>query len=1149
MVKTPIKAYDGDKTYMFVCYAHDDAEVIYPELTDLAGSGLRIWYDEGISPSSEWTDSLASAIEGCSLFLYYLSPRSALSEHCRREIGLALDLGLKITVVALEPAELRGGLRLSLGNLQSIMRYQLSPQAYLDKLQFTIRQALDGSDTYAATDDQSPITERRPITVINTDVVDLSTEPSDPEDWLEVVQNFQVLVRENVERFEGRIAQFSGDGAVGYFGHPLARENDAERAVRCGLSLVDAKTRQFSVPAGVQVGIRIAINSGTAIFQNTEGTANEAQATGVTPGIAERLRELNQINEVILSDATVQQLKRIFRCVALGEYTFTGVAGAVTAYRVLGEPTDDNDYLSADAKAPFVGRELELAQLNAMFERASAGKKSFALLLGEPGIGKSRVVDEFRRLGAQHISRTVVLQCSPFNINSPFRVLINGLRRDFALDRANQEDHVVLLKAGVEQYGLQAPEHLTVLAALLDIDYSDKVMLSVAAERRAMIEAVKRWLLAGATPVVIVVEDVHWLDPSSIEVLDALINDPDASGVMMVLTARPEFEPQINWRGKLQSIPVERLLDQDIEGLIASLTNEPLSDKTRALAERSDGIPLFAEALVKTSAKTQMVPNSLQELLVEQLDRLGEARVTAQVASVFGREFDTKMLMALAHQNPEVIGTHIARLLDSGLIFPARAGGGYVFKHALVQEMAYQTMVKKQQQALHLKVGNLLTVEFPDLAQSEPHVAAAHFSSAGESVQAVPLWLQAGRDAFKRSAHVEAAGQFRRGIEQLSGIEDAEQRVTLEIALQTHLGETLSMVKGYAAAEAIQAFERAHELSVEADQLRDTFRAVSRLQAAALLRSHMDHARALATQLNSLAIALGDIKSITQANALSGITAFAAGEYVTARDHFELAVAAGIEHPGQLASVATHADAFLINTLWDLGLPDSAVQHARGAQIRAAAQQFPFNEAAVMLNYCGVLQLRGEFDECIAKTDDLGLLCKEHSFVLQEGNAFCVRGAALAESGQVTQGIEQMLHGIHMIHTAGQDTYASASPPYLAAAYMALGDLDTAEEVIDKSLVQREERGLLNASCEHLRVRAEIYGARNEPQLARKTIRRALKISLEQECLGFELRVAMAFHALTDGDDEATNCLKEAYQRFTEGFDTLDLRNARALID
>lgn len=1158
MATRPIRAYSGSDPYVFICYAHSDADVIYPELGELSSAGIPVWYDEGIEPSTMWSDSLAHAIERCSLFVCYLSPRSARSEHCRREISFALDLGLKVLITVIEPTELSAGLKLMLGNRQMVMRHDTPPDVYWEKFCGSIGAALNTAreshqqPAPAPLPDSRDTSDRRLLTVLCADIVsDENVAWPDPEDWAECVQAFQSLCGRLTHSYEARVAHHTAEGVVAYFGHPIAHENDTERAVRCAMELKHGFNEVISVlktDGPVYPRMRIAINSGPVVIE-----ANTSLTSGPTPNLAQQMQELGLLDKVLISNTTRHLLRRRFEASVVGEHQFAGFGEPVAVYSVDRQLAGPN--IQVSAKSPFVGRDMELAQLSAMLNRASSGVPTYGLICGEPGIGKSRLVHEFSASLEKKVHRWLSMQCSQFDSNSPFAPILATVAETLRLPYAESEsERAALFEAGLERWGISEQAQVEALADVLGIETEQGKSLkpeTAAAQRRLLIDALCRTLVRPGALTILHVEDVHWIDPSSQELLDGLVAAHQESPLLILMTARPEYEPPMAWRGRVNTINVERLLDAEVKMLVSSLAPDDTS--ADQLAARSDGIPLFAEALAEShDLNDPNVPTTLQELLYQQLDRLGEARATAQVAAVFGREFLLNRLQEILEIDPRMLEEHIGALLDAGLIFPgSRADhqGHYVFKHALVHELAYDSLLKKARREYHLKIAELLANRYSE--STPPHELARHFSQAREHERAATLWLEAGRHAFKRSGHQEAVGFLRQGLNEVTGISDETARAETEITLQTYLGESLSALEGYASENTQRAFERARELSIAINRTESTFRAVSRLQAVALVQSHLDQTYALSRELQALAASMDNPKAQADADTMMGITAYRAGKFDEAQKHFRDAIAYHLEEheTGNFGSVAAHADAYMCNILWLLGQPETAIEHGEAALSRTRATAHAFNEAAV-LNCIGATRIhRGEFDKALAISKDLEALAQEHNFLLHSFNARCLRGIALVGKDQLQEGIKDLGGGIDAFVSSGQGTYATYYRSYLAEAYIMASQLEQAKKEIASTLAQDEEVGVNISTSELMRLRAWIHHIEREQSEAEALLQRALKISDQQKARGSSLRIAVSWVQLAPQSEVARQVLDERMASFDQGYETRDLRLAIKLLN
>jgi tetratricopeptide (TPR) repeat protein len=774
----------------------------------------------------------------------------------------------------------------------------------------------------------------------------------------------------------------------------------------------------------------------------------------------------------------------------------------------------------------------------------------FGLIRGEPGIGKTRLVYEFsnRARGLTHYWLTI--HCSPFDAGAPFDPLISALSRNMGLDGVDDPgERSRLFDAGAQRHELDRQEQRAALAELLAVDVDKKLNCTTAQKRRLMIEALSKTLISPTTLTILHFEDIHWLDPSSLEVLEYIFSKGSKFPLLVLMTARPEFELPVSWKGMVLTINVERLLDADVRDLVGAMVESPAA--VEELASRSDGIPLFAEALAKThsesSRSSASVPQSLQELLYQSLDRLGDAKQIAQIAAVFGREFEVSQLLDVLDIGRHSLELQLAKLADSGLVFTS-SPGHYVFKHALVQQLAYDSIPKRARRDLHLQIGELIADTRGDSVG--PHVLAIHFSRARQHARAAELWLDAGRLAFRRSAYVEAANYLRTALEELPGIADELARDKQEITIQTYLGETLSALEGFAARSTQRAFERARELSEARNLTEEMFRAVSRLVGVAFVHSHNSHAHSLSSELQNIAKSMNDVRAMADADTLSGITAYQAGRFEEASDYFSRAVNYLIseQKSGSLMTAASHADAYQINTLWFLGKPDSAIRHAEAALARARSPAHPFNEAAVLMCLGVTRALRGEAELCRQVAFDLEALAREHNFMLHLGNAQCLLGMALSLGDDVERGIDELRMGLDTFDSLGQLAYATFYQSYLAGAYLRTDQLAHAESVLERTLDHAEEMGVNICTPELLRLTAELRLAQGEHQQADALLRRALALCDQQAARGAGLRVAISrLQAFPDVSD-LRNDLKARLASFDEGLDTQDLRVAAQLV-
>jgi class 3 adenylate cyclase len=687
--------------------------------------------------------------------------------------------------------------------------------------------------------------ERRQLSVLFCDLVG-STERSarlDPEDLSRIIRAYQARVRDTMAQYGGFVARYVGDGVLVYFGWPTAVETDAERAVRAALAAVFAVS---AIPVeGEKLHVRIGLATGVVVVGEPIGTGDARQQTaiGETPNRAARLQALAAPNGVVIDATTRRQVGGLFDCRDLGPVELKGLLRPVQAWSVQGESAVENRFeaLRSSSLAPLVGREEELDLLLRRWQRAKTGEGQVVLLSGEAGIGKSRLTAALRdRLGGEpHLWASYF--CSPHHQDSALHPIIARLQRAAGFQRGDgDETRKAKLEASLAPTGLAAGD-VTLLGDLLSLagcDASEPPEMSSEQRQRRTIDALFCYFtsLARQRPMVAVFEDVHWADPSSRDLLDRLVGEITDQAVLLVLTFRPDF--QAPWAGlaHVASLLLNRLDRRESEALVHKLAGADLplpADVVDEIVGRTDGVPLFVEELTRaalevgaapgavrevvatTPPASSAVPASLHASLMARLDRLGpEARDVAQVGAVIGREFDYEMLAAIAGRaEPELQGA-LDRLAEAGLV--TRRGmppsASFLFKHALVQDVAYETLLRSRRQQLHAAIARVVLDRLPELKESQPELVAHHFTEAGQAVEAAEYWLQAGRRSAQRSAHREAVHQLRRGLHQLMTLAGSVERDRSELAFQLALGSLFQSFTGLGNLEAQTAFKRASTL-------------------------------------------------------------------------------------------------------------------------------------------------------------------------------------------------------------------------------------------------------------------------------------------------------------------------------------------------
>jgi class 3 adenylate cyclase len=676
--------------------------------------------------------------------------------------------------------------------------------------------------------------ERRQVTVLFSDLVGSTALSArmDPEDLREVISGYQKCVAGTVTRFGGFVAKYMGDGVLVYFGYPQAHEDDAERAVRAGLELVSAVTA-LKTHAALQT--RVGIATGLVVVGDLigSGAAQEQAVVGETPNLAARLQGIAEPNAVVIAESTRKLLGKLFDLQDLGAHDLKGIGGPVKAWAVLRPALVESRFeaMHASGLTELVGREEELEILLRRWSKAKTGEGQVVLLSGEAGIGKSRLTAALMESLEGEPHTRLRYFCSPQHTDSALYPVIGQMERaaglahgDTAQVKLHKLDALLTLTSTSKQDAALFAEMLS----LPNDGRYPALNMDPQQRRQKTLEALTAQLaaLSHQKPVLMIFEDAHWADPTSVEAFSRAVERLRTLGVLLIVTYRPEFEPPWIGRPHVTALILNRLGEGQIAAIIDSLTgNELLSPSVRQdIIERTDGIPLFVEEITKAVLETASesdarqtvasvpspafaVPASLHASLMARLDRLGDAKEVAQIAAAIGREFSHALLSAVASKPQPELASALDRLIAAGLLFrqgvPPHAS--YLFKHALVQDAAYGTLLRERRRALHARIADTLERRFTEIIETQPELVARHCTEAGHIEKAALLWGKAGQRSLERSAVVEAVGQLRKGLALVANLPDGVTRVQHELDLQISLGKAMIATKGYHAPETGEA--------------------------------------------------------------------------------------------------------------------------------------------------------------------------------------------------------------------------------------------------------------------------------------------------------------------------------------------------------
>jgi class 3 adenylate cyclase/predicted ATPase len=1045
--------------------------------------------------------------------------------------------------------------------------------------------------TAAISDTSAPAeAERRQLTVMFCDLVGwtpLSTR-FDPEDLREIVGAYHRCVADTVGRFGGFVAKYMGDGVLVYFGYPEAHEDDAERAARAGLAVIDAVGR---LATQEPLNVRIGVASGLVVVGDLigAGAAQERGVVGETPNLAARLQALARPGTLVVADSTRRQIGTLFEIEDLGPQPLAGFAEPQRAWRVVGESGVVSRFEALrSGTTPLVGRDEELDLLLRRWQQAKSGAGRVVLVSGEPGIGKSRLTAAL----SQHIESEAHTRlryfCSPHDQDSALYPFIGQLERaaGFARDdtATTKLDKLEALLGDAAE-----PGDLSLIAEMLSLSGGERfppLDLSPQRKKERTLAALLRQLqaLAERQPVLMVFEDLHWIDPTSREVLDLTVEKITDLPVLLVATYRPEFQPPWVGGSQVTVIALNRLGRNEGASLVHRLAGNLGAlppDVVDEIVERTDGVPLFVEELTKAVVEagagrgnasisavppsSLAVPATLHASLLGRLDRLGpSAKTVAQVGAAIGRDFSHELLAAAAPLAEPELQEALRRLVDAGLAFQRGAPptAEYLFKHALVQDTAYSTLLRGPRQALHRRIAEALEQRFPDFVETRPEILAHHYGEAAIADKAIAYWHRAGKSSVARSAVREATAQLRRGLGLLEGLPETRERKQLELDIHVTLTQALMAAKGYADPEVFAALERANRLVTETASVGTPlhFSVLYGLWVSTANREAIAAALEHAANFLSVAQSQPSPGPLLVGHRILAHSLIFGGDYRAALEHAE--TAASLHRPDEHRDSAFHygedigVSAFvqLSWALWHRGYPD---QSARAAD-RAVALSRQLEHAHTLAYALGLAGVAAVFARDVATAcaygNDCVALASEHGFPFWAARGWILQGWAGAQRGEAATGIARIRDGMAAAEATGSRLYAPLFRALLAEALALARKIEEGLTTLDDALATATVSGARGWGAEIHRLRGE-FTARlpyPDPAKAEDSFRTALAIAREQGTRGYELRAAARLARLWREQGrrgDARDLLAPLYASFTEGFDTADLKDAKALLD
>jgi predicted ATPase/class 3 adenylate cyclase len=1043
----------------------------------------------------------------------------------------------------------------------------------------------DASATIDAQGASGPVVntaDRRQLTVLFADLVD-STALSrvlDPEDLRDLIRDYHRAVADAIREAGGFVAKFMGDGVLAYFGYPHASEDAGERSVRAGLQAL-AAVRGLPTPHGRPVACRVGIATGPVVVGDVTGEdiAREVNVVGETPNLAARLLGIGQPDGVIIAASTRQIIGDLFVLEALTPQLVKGFAEPVVAYQVQGERRGVSRFEATRRhhKGVFVGRSQEVGLLLDRWELAQRGEGQLVMVSGEAGIGKSRITDALWQAVANGPHKRIRFQCTPQHVNSPFYPAVS-----YALQQADlrpEEGYAAALRRLAEAVVGLSDDQQQLIAGLLGVALpADTPVLAMqpARQRQEVIEGFSRHLeaLAATAPLLWVIEDAHWIDPSTEALIGRVLDQVHAHPILIVATQRPDYKAPWVSNPSATLVQLSRLSRAHTTALLERLAGgrSVPPDVVAYIASRADGVPLFVEELFQALCDSgslreglkgfeltralddQAIPVTLQDSLMARLDRLALAKAVAQIGSTIGREFSPGLLIAVAGMAEGPICEGLRQLEASGLLFSRGSGSDqvYVFKHTLVQEAAYASMLRQRRQEVHGRIAEALEDVGSD-ACSE--LLAHHLECAGRFGEAAVQFERAATHARRSGANKESIRQLRRALAALIRLEQGSERDSTSMRLHLQLAAQLLATEGYGADAVLIAYQEAERLSDGLDDDMARFKVEMGLSAYRLMRADFSLALAHGERAAAIAVRSNDIKQRLQAHWSQACVLFHQGRLRASSREMETALSLyvpamhsqfGLQDPGLMCM------AYSSWGLWEQGRPDAALVRIGQAVSIADAFQHRFSQAVALSYTVSVELLRGETEAALAHAERCARVCDEHGFPVWLAITRCMSGYLQCELGHFDRGLAEIDAGYAQWLATGARVSQPLFLALQAQGLMLAGELAVAESRVVEGLAIVEQLGEIQLEAELTRLRGVLRLRSGAVADGEAWLRLAYGRALRQHRLGFALRSAndLARLWMTQGRrDAALRLLDPLVARWREGQETRDLRVSASLLE
>jgi class 3 adenylate cyclase/predicted ATPase len=1038
--------------------------------------------------------------------------------------------------------------------------------------------------------------ERRQLTVMFCDLVGSTALSArlDPEDLREVIGLYHKCVAHIVASLDGFVAQYLGDGVLVYFGYPLAHEHNPERAVRAGLALIEA-VDQLTTPERLR--IRIGIGTGLVVVGDLIGSG-EAQlraVVGETPNLAARLQAIAEPNTVVIDAQTRSQLGDLFELRTLGVQEVKGFAEPVYAWQVLRPSGLESRFeaLHPGALIPLIGREAEMDMLLRHWNKAKQGEGGVVLLSGEAGIGKSRLtVAVLEQISTESHTRLRYF-CSPYHTDTMLHPIIEQLKRAGGFESKDDPKSKLSKLDALLSGSSASAQDAALFAELLSLPNDGRypsLDLTPQQRRAKTFEALTSQLtaLASRRPVLMIFEDAHWIDATSLEGLSRTVDRIRTLPILLIVTFRSEFRPPWAQQAHVTTLTLNRLGSPEVGAMIRHIVGARAlpADIMVEIIERTDGVPLFVEEMTKAvlesgsseaelrnaasliPSSTLAVPATLHASLMARLDRLGPAKEVAQIGAAIGRQFSYALMAAVAPHSDRELRTALDRLTDAGLVFRQGAPphATFLFRHALVQDAAHSTLLRERRRNLHARIAESLVQSFPDAPDTQPEILAYHYTEAGLIDQAASFWGKAGQKSIARSALNEGVAQLTKALNQIASLPGTPGLRREQMKLQLALAAALIHVKGHSSPEVIAAFEQARLMIGQAESLGEQpdtllrFSALYSPWAAKFVAFEGDIALERAREILSLAEKSDSAAPLILGHRAVGGTLVVLGQFEAARLHLDRAAAlySPNEHRplaarfgGQDLGVATLS--YRSWALWHLGYPEAALKDVDLALSNARGVAQAVSLLYALFHVSIVEILCGRIDVAAALAREMISVAEEKGASFWLGPGLILQGWTACLGQRTKNAAEVISGGLRTYESTGGTVFRPVFLTALARAHADCNRLDCARDCISQALRAAEQTKERWAEAEIHRTAGELSLLSVDPNLeeAERLFQHSLSIAREQNARSSELRAATNLAQLwvdRGRGVEARNLLAPLRGWFTEGFDLPDLKNAELLL-